>query len=435
MRRARSTASTIRSQAAQHQHAVVSDGLRVLVVSPYPPSRLAGGPIRLHGLVTSLPAPHRVSLIAFARRGQDDVPAEIRERCDDVVIVPNERRDIAGPNKRALQLRSLLTPRSFERLVHERPAFQAAIDQMIGRSAFDVIQIEHCFMAHYRFPRSAALVLDEHNIEHEIRARTLAVVAPGPRKAYDYLNHLKLRAEEGSWRDADACAATSPLDEETIRRRFPEVRTAVVPNAVDTSFFSPGSSPRDPRTMLFYGTLSYFPNLDGLLFFLREVMPIVRRMSPEVRLRIVGASPPDALRRFEAPDVTFTGFVPDLRVELERAGVVIAPLRIGGGTRLKVLEAMAMAAPLVSTTLGAEGLSVTNGRELLLADTAQRFASDIVRVLRDKDLGTELGRAGRHLVETSYDWRASARALEALYRETLASRRPVPALRPVATPH
>jgi polysaccharide biosynthesis protein PslH len=414
----------------------VPDGLRVLVVSPYPPSRLAGGPIRLHGLITSLPPRHAVSLVAFARRGQDDVPPEVRERCDDVVIVPNERRDIAGPSKRALQLRSLLSPHSFERLVHERRAFQAVLDRMIGRSAFDVIQIEHCFMEYYRFPRDAALVLDEHNIEHEIRQRTLAVVPPGPRKAYDYLNHLKLRAEEErSWREVDACAVTSPIDEATMRRAWPEVRTAVVPNAVDTSFFAPRSCERDPRTILFYGTLSYFPNLDGLLFFLREVMPILRRTSPELRLRIVGASPPDALRRYESPDVTFTGFVPDLRVELERAGVVVAPLRIGGGTRLKVLEAMAMAAPLVSTTLGAEGLSVTHGRELLLADSAPAFASEIVRVLGDRELGAALGRGGRQLVEQSYDWRASARALEALYRETLASRQPVPALRPIATPH
>jgi glycosyltransferase involved in cell wall biosynthesis len=413
----------------------VSDGLRVLVVSPYPPSRLAGGPIRLHGLITSLPASHAVSLVAFARRGQD-VPPEIRERCADVVIVPNERRDIAGRSKRALQLRSLLSPWSFERLVHDRPAVQAVVDQLCARTSFDIVQIEHCFMAYYRFPRTAAIVLDEHNIEHEIRERTLAVVPPGPRKAYDYLNHLKLRAEEErSWREVDACALTSPIDEATLRMAFPEVRTAVVPNAVDTCFFSPGESARDPQTMLFYGTLSYFPNLDGLLFFLREVMPILRRKNPELRLRIVGASPPEALRRYESPDVTFTGFVPDLRVELERAGVVVAPLRIGGGTRLKVLEAMAMAAPLVSTTLGAEGLSVTHGRELLLADTAESFASEIVRVLSDKELATELGRGGRRLVEQSYDWRASARALDALYRETLASRLPVPALRPVATPH
>jgi len=398
------------------------DRLRVLVVSPYVPSRLAGGPIRVHGLITSLPAPHAVSLLAFAQRGQRDVEiaTEIRERCDEVVIVPNERRAIAGAPKRALQLRSLLSRRSFERHVHERPAFQAALDRICARSEFDVVQVEHSFMAQFRFPSGPALVLDEHNVEHEIRSRTMAVVRPGPRKVYDYLNHLKLRAEEvRSWHQVDACAVTSPRDEATIRGALPRALTAVVPNAVDTAFFSPGAKPRERGTILFYGTLSYYPNLDGLLFFLREVMPIVRRDHPAARLKIVGADPPEAVRRYEASDVTFTGFVPDLRPHLASASVVIAPLRIGGGTRLKVLEAMAMAAPVVSTSLGAEGIAVTSGREVLLADTAEALAAEVIRVLRDDGLAAELGAAGRRLIETSYDWRASARALEALYRRAI----------------
>jgi glycosyltransferase involved in cell wall biosynthesis len=405
----------------------VSEGLRVLVVSPYLPTRLAGGPIRVHGLLTSLSASHAVSLLAFAQRGNEDVEvaAEIRRRCDEIVIVPNELRGIAGPRKRAVQLRSLLSSRSFERLVHERPAFQAALDRICERSHFDVVQIEHSFMVHYRFPPTAALVLDEHNVEHEIRSRTLAMVRPGARKLYDYLNHLKLRSEEErSWQDVDACAVTSPRDEATIRSTFPGARTAVVPNAVDTEFFSPSPKRRERGTILFYGTLSYYPNLDGLLFFLREVMPVVRRLHPSVRLKIVGIAPPEELRRFEARDITFTGFVEDLRPHLEDASVVIAPLRIGGGTRLKVLEAMAMAAPIVSTTLGAEGLAVTHGRELLLADTAGTFAAEVVRVLRDDALGAELGSAGRSLVERTYDWRASARALEALYRRAVPAHRP-----------
>jgi glycosyltransferase involved in cell wall biosynthesis len=403
----------------------VPDRLRVLVVSPYVPSRLAGGPIRVHGLITSLPAPHSVSLVAFAQRGREDVevPTEIRRRCDEVVIVPNERRGIAGFGKRALQARSLLSPRSFERHVHERPAFQAALARICDRSLFDVVQIEHSFMVHYRFPPTAALVLDEHNVEHEIRSRTMAVVRPGARKLYDYLNYRKLRAEEErSWRDADACAVTSPRDEAAIRSALPGVLTAVVPNAVDTAFFSRGSMRRERGTILFYGTLSYYPNLDGLLFFLREVMPIVRRSHPAARLKVVGADPPEAIRRYAAGDVTFTGFVADLRPHVESASVVIAPLRIGGGTRLKVLEAMAMGAPVVSTSLGAEGISVTSGREVLLADTAETFAAEVVRVLRDDLLASELSAAGRDLIETSYDWRASARALDVLYQRALLRR-------------
>jgi glycosyltransferase involved in cell wall biosynthesis len=404
----------------------VSDGPRVLVVSPYLPSRVAGGPVRVRGLITSLAASTSVSLLAFApTTSRVDVDADIRRRCEAVVVVPNEFRQIAGARKRALQLRSLLSSRSFERVVHERTAFQTALDAMCERSSFDVIQIEHCFMAHYRFPPTASLVLDEHNVEYEIRSRTLAVVRPGPRKLYDSLNHLKLRAEEQrSWRDVDACAVTSAHDEATIRSAFPAARTAVVPNAVDTEYFSPIATPTERGTILFFGTLSYYPNLDGLLFFLRDVMPAVRRLHPSARLKIVGMGPPDALRRFAAPDVTFTGWVEDLRPHLAGASAIIAPLRIGGGTRLKILEAMAMALPVVSTTLGAEGLAVRHGRELLLADTAERFAAEVVRVLRDDDLGAALGGAARRLVEASYDWRASARALEALYQRAVLARRP-----------
>ena len=403
------------------------DGLRVLVLSPYLPSRTAGGPVRLHGLLTSLGAWCRVSLLAFAPRvtGGVDIDPEIRERCESVVVVPNEFRGIAGGRKRWLQIRSLLSSRSFERVVHERRDFQIALDRMCERTPFDIVQIEHCFMAHYRLPRTARVVLDEHNVEYEIRRRTMAVVRPGARKSYDYLNHVKLRAEEQrSWREVDACAVTSPHDEATIRAAYPSVRTAVVPNAVDTGFLSPGSKRRVPGTILFFGTLSYYPNHDGLLFFLREVMPLVRRLHPSARLQIVGASPPAELRRFEAPDVTFTGFVDDLRPHIERARVVVAPLRIGGGTRLKILEAMAMAVPVVSTSLGAEGLAVTSGRDVLIADTAETFSAEVVRVLRDDALAAELGDAGRRLVEDRYDWRTSARALEALYRLAAHSRRP-----------
>jgi glycosyltransferase involved in cell wall biosynthesis len=406
----------------------VPDGLRVLVASPYLPSRVAGGPVRVRGLITSLAASTSVSLLAFApATSRVEVDADIRERCDAVVVVPNDFRQIAGSRKRALQLRSLLSSHSFERVVHERGAFQTALDAISERQSFDVVQIEHCFMAQYRFPPTAALVLDEHNVEYDIRSRTLAVVRPGPRKLYDSLNHVKLRAEEQrSWRDVDVCAVTSAHDESIIRGAFPGARTAVVPNAVDTEYFSPIATRKEPGTILFFGTLSYYPNLDGLTFFLRDVMPAVRRRYPSVSLKIVGMGPPDALRRFAGPDVTFTGWVEDLRPHLSSASAIIAPLRIGGGTRLKILEAMAMAAPVVSTTLGAEGLAVTHGREVLLADTAETFAEEVVRVLRDDALGAELGAAARGLVERSYDWRASARALEAVYRGAVHRHGPSP---------
>lgn len=400
--------------------------LRILVVSPYLPSRTAGGRVRLRGLTTNLARSHAVSILTFAdpvaggRKTRD-------ESLDDVAEVVTVPQDLALTRKakRALQLRSLLSRSSFERLVHQSPPFQTALDLLTRRQGgIDIVHVETCFMAHFAFPRDVAVVLDEQNIEYEIQSRSAAVTSAGPRKLYDQLNHRKLRREEErAWRSVDAVAATSPRDEAAIRQACPTARTAVVPNAVDTEFFSPGSPKAEPHTVLFFGTLAYYPNVEALTFFLREVMPLVRRSHPTVQLRIVGAMPPPAIMRLAGPDVVVTGFVDDVRPHLARASVVIAPLRIGGGTRLKILEAMAMARPVVSTTLGAEGLAVTHGRELLVGDGPEGFAAQVRRVLDDDDLARDLGAAGRRLVEAQYDWRASARALEALYRGALQSRR------------
>jgi glycosyltransferase involved in cell wall biosynthesis len=293
---------------------------------------------------------------------------------------------------------------------------------MGARSRYDVVHVESCYMAHYSFPREAAVVLDEQNVEYEIQRRTASMAESLPRRIYNYIDSLKLqREEERSWRSVDACAVTSPRDEAAVRRANSRMRTAVVPNAVDVNFFAPGGRP-EPKTLVFFGTISYFPNTDGLTFFLDEVMPIVRRRHPGLRLLVVGASPPPAIQRRAAPDVILTGMVDDVRPYLARASAVIAPLRIGGGTRLKILEAMAMGKAVVSTSLGAEGLAVTHERDIILADGAGAFADAIDRVL-DQDLAASLGSAGRRLVEDNYDWRHSARKLEELYESALRARR------------
>jgi glycosyltransferase involved in cell wall biosynthesis len=343
----------------------------------------------------------------------------MRSWCDAVVTVPSGTPGPAA--KRRLQARSLLTTRSYERLLFDQRRFQEALDEMAARSRYDVVHVESCYMAHYSFPPGAAVVLDEQNIEYEIQRRTASTAASLPRRVYNYIDSLKLqREEERSWHSVDACAVTSPRDEAAVRRAHPRTVTAVVPNAVDLDFFTPTGRP-EPRTLVFFGTISYFPNTDGLLFFLDEVMPLVRRRHPGLKLVVVGASPPDAIQRRAAPDVVLTGMVDDVRPYLARASAVIAPLRIGGGTRLKIVEAMAMGKAVVSTSLGAEGLAVTHERDILLADGAAAFADAIDRVL-DENLAASLGSAGRRLVEEKYDWRHSARRLEELYDSALRAR-------------
>jgi glycosyltransferase involved in cell wall biosynthesis len=379
----------------------------------------------LHGLASRLAESHPVSVLSFAPpagEGSSAIEAA-RVFCEEIVTVPNLEIGRRGAPKRASQLRSLISARSYERQVFEQEPLQAALGRMMDRSSYDVLQIESCFMAHYVFPREPVLVLDEHNVEYEIARRTVSVTPGLPRKLYTYVNYLKMRSdEERAWRTLDACAVTSARDEATIRQAFASARTAVVPNGVDADFFSPIHRRPEPFTLIFFGTMSYYPNADAALYFLREVMPLLRPSYPSLRLLIVGYSPPAAVRRLAGPDVIVTDFVDDVRPYLARASAVVVPLRIGGGTRLKVLEAMAMAKPVISTTLGVEGIAVTNERDVLTGDGAQALATQIRRVLDDEDYGNSLGSAARRLVEGDYEWSASARKLETLYRSTLATR-------------
>jgi len=394
---------------------------RVLVISSFLPSRQSGGRVRLRALMRGLAATHSVSLLSFVPPVPDaEELAEVRGEYDEVVTVPNDRLAPGRTAKRALQLHSLVSSRSFERVVCEQRAFQIALDRMVARSRFDIVHVEGCSMAHYEFPEGLPVVLDEQNIEYDVLRRVVSVTGALPRKLYNYLDYAKLkREEERAWRAVAACALTSSRDEDFVRRVLPGARTAVVPNAVDLQRFAPTAGGADRGSLLFFGEIGYYPNTDALHFFLRDVLPRLRRSHPSIRLVIVGPSVPKAIQRYASADVIVTGAVADVRPYLEAARAVIVPLRVGGGTRLKILEAMAMAKPVISTRLGAEGLDVTGERDILLADDPASFADQVRRVLDDADLATQLGSAARRMVETEYDWKTSARKLEDLYEAAI----------------
>jgi glycosyltransferase involved in cell wall biosynthesis len=267
-------------------------------------------------------------------------------------------------------------------------------------------------------------VLDEHNIEYEILRRTAKSESGLVRRLYNAVNWRKLRSEElKAWRMFDGCSVTSAHDRDLLLRDLPDTRIAIVPNAVDLDYFRPrpDAPAPEPLSIIFFGAINYFPNSDGLSYFLEEIFPRVRTRLPGTKLNVVGHTP-ENLFALANDHIAMKGFVPDVRVEVERAAVVIAPLRIGGGTRLKILEAMAMGKPTVSTPQGAEGLEVTHDKELLLADTPAGFADQLVRALEDAALARRLGLAARHLVEQRYGWPASAARLEGLYDQIGAGR-------------
>ncbi len=408
--------------------------LRILYVSQVPPGPPRyGAQVRIHGLMTAMAERHEVSSVC---RAASEAEAERARRamsgwCRDVDIVVDPTSD-APVRKRLLQLRSLASRHSFERHLFTTARMQRRIDAVLSARRYDVVNVEGPFVVHHRFgtaPPGAApprIVLDEHNVEYDIyrqiAGRTDAALA---RRLYGAANWRKMRREEeGVWGRVDAVTVTSPHDAARVRSVHPGARVAVVPNAVDVERCAqrPDDPPPDPRTLLFFGALDYFPNSDALAFFLDEIWPRVLVTHPSTRLRILGRRPPPWLVARAAPAVEVGGFVEDLRPSIAAAGAVVVPLRLGGGTRLKILEAMAMARPIVSTALGAEGLAVAHGRELLLADGAEAFAAEVRRLLDDPALGARLGRAARALVEERYSWRASAAVLDDVLQETCGTR-------------
>jgi len=301
----------------------------------------------------------------------------------------------------------------------------------LARESFDVVHVGGIEMAPYLDVIEAArprplVVFDNLNCEYLLQRRAfltdLRVPGRWPGAAYSLVQWRRLRRYEAQvCRRADRVLAVSEADAAALRKLVPGLGVVVVPNGVDTLAYRPEASSALPqvseRTLVFTGTMDFRPNVDAVLWFARKVLPGVQAEVPGVHFFVVGQRPHrwlDGLRG--DPAITLTGWVEDARPYIAQAAVYVAPLRIGGGTRLKLLEAMAMGKPVVATRLGAEGYPVTHGRELLLADTPVDFAAAVVALLRAPERRTELGRVARAFVEQQYDWRAIVPRVEAAYQ-------------------
>lgn len=397
---------------------------RILFVAPnvpFPPTW--GFALRVYNLARELAKRHHVALLAFGDEADAGRPG-LEKAFHEVHLVPPPA---PWGGKRWSQLASLFTSRAYQLSSMRSAAMQRALDGLLAEQRFDIVQIESIAMAGVRFQGPAA-VLDEHNIEYELLRLSSSYEASRWRRLYNHVEHRKLRREEvAAWARFDGCMVTSPNDQAVVRADCREARTCVVPNAVDLDFFRPGDAPVDHDNIVFTGTMNYRPNADAMVFFVREILPRLRRLHPSVRLTVVGQGVPDDVRSVVGEGIEVTGRVPDVRPYLARAAVVVTPLRIGSGTRLKILEAMAMAKPVVSTSLGCQGIAADHGRQLLIADDPDVFADEVAGLMSDPGHGRKLGAAGRALVERGYGWAAAAEILDHFHGALLMSdQKPVP---------
>lgn len=399
---------------------VATEALRVLVVGaqfPYPPR--SGFETRFYQLLRQLGRRHDVTLLTYA--GEHDLAAaeELRSELEVEVV---QRRPPSVAAKRLGQAASLASRVPFAARDVRSPELQAAIDRLAARR-FDVVQLESVFLWGNRLPEGARVVLDEHNVEYEVFARMAEVGGSRLRSAFYRAEEARVRAfEQAAWRKADGCVVTSPREETIVTEHAPGTPLAVVPNAVDLEYFRPSGGAAEPETIVFNGVLDYWPNVDAVTFLVEDVLPRIRARRPNARLQIVGRGDRGGVEHLRRPGVELVGEVPDVRPYLERAAVSTVPVRMGGGTRLKVVEALALERPLVSTSLGCEGIDVRDGEHLLIADTADAFADAVLRLFDDAELGRALGSAGRSLMAARYSWDAAGDRLAELYARVAGER-------------
>ncbi len=412
--------------------------MRILFLTPqlpYPPHQ--GTTIRNYNLIANLAPRHEIHLLSFVR-SQDEIAAAtpLHQHCQSIEGVLAPRR---SQLKRFLSL--LFSPLPDMALRLPSAEFRTKLLARLERERFDVVQIEGIEMA-YPFsnlhsPTSnlqpPISIFDDHNAEYVLQQRAFETDVRQPRRwiaaLYSLIQWKKLRRYEARiCRLADGVVAVSEADKAALQRLVPGLEVTVVPNGVDIEFYNDQWPMTKSQlaighcSLVFTGKMDFRPNVDAVLWFYREVLPLVQREAPDVHFYIVGQSPHRrVLHLADDPAVTVTGYVDDVRSYIAGASVYVVPLRIGGGTRLKLLEAMAMGKAIVSTSLGCEGFeNLESNRELSIADTPQEFAQRVIELLNDPSQRERLGRAGRRFVEERYDWRVIVPRLEQIY-ERLAS--------------
>jgi sugar transferase (PEP-CTERM/EpsH1 system associated) len=393
-------------------------GVNVLVLStqfPYPPR--SGFEMRVYQLVRGLAARHSVTLLSFAEAHERDDVAELSR---EVSVRTVEYRPARGLGKRRAQLTKLVSRLPYACHHVHSEEMQAAITELCSSGAFDIVQLESSLFCQYAFPSDVRLVLDEHNIEYEVLFRMYQNERSLPRRAFSWLEYVRFRRfEQEAWRDVDGCLVCSEREAEVLHAREQELPVTVVPNGVDIDHFRPALASPEPETVVFNGVLNYRPNLDAALHLVDDIWPLVLARCPDARLAIVGRAGDVDVSALRRPGVEVTGEVADVRPYLQRAAVEVVPLRMGGGTRLKVVEGLALGKAMVSTSLGCEGIAVRDREHLLIADDAASFADRIVALFVDPAWGERLGRAGRKLVEHTYSWDLAGERLVGLYEQVL----------------
>jgi sugar transferase (PEP-CTERM/EpsH1 system associated) len=379
-----------------------------------------GGKIRSYQILKQLAQRHEVTLFTFYQEHPDDQHLRGPDVFAKLVAVPlplPPRRSL-GEYARAAGILSAGKPATVYKFL--LPEVRRRYAELIGSTAFDVIVCDFIVPAplmHWRTPPPT--ILFTHNVEAQIWERHYKIAANPLMKTACWLEARALARTERRYVElADHVLTVSENDRTFFLRYVEPERISVIPTGVDTDYFALAAESEQPDTMVFTGSMDWMPNEDAVTYFADKILPRVRVEIPVAAFWAVGRRPPRRVQALASDHLVVTGAVDDIRPYLGKAAVCVVPLRSGSGTRIKIFEAMAMGKPVVSTTMGAEGLPVRHGENIILADDPADFARQVVGLLRDPQRRADLGRAARQLVQQSYSWAAVASTFDEILRRT-----------------
>jgi glycosyltransferase involved in cell wall biosynthesis len=392
---------------------------------PYPPD--GGVYIRTYNILRLLAQDFDVTILCFDRKGAG---ASLADRANHIAQLEKFgpvtviRRPHADHRAVMAHVRSILTGRVFTHFTNRSEAFDAALRSHLDRVHFDLVHVDSLDLSRY-LPRLEGLpvVCTHHNVESELledRARTERL----PARLYLRLQAKLQMREERYWCPRVALNVTvSERDADSLRAIAPGARVEPVPNGVDTDLFLPDWE-SEQHGIVFVGGLGWFPNKDALDHFCEDILPPLRKQVGAIPIRWVGRASPEEVERYrDLYEIEVTGYVDDVRSYLASAACYVIPMRVGGGTRLKLLDAWAMGKAIVSTTQGVEGTEAIHGTNALIVDDPHEFASHVTRVLKDAELRERLGRAGRATAERLYSWSVIRDRQTDLYRKVIDAKR------------
>ncbi|MEP7285395.1 MAG: glycosyltransferase [Chloroflexota bacterium] len=361
---------------------------------------------------------HQIDLIAFYN--QPDDPAQVdhyRSFFRNVQLIPEPKRSLAS-----YLYRLAVPPRLFPQSGKESwsPPMWAAIAHRLSENRYDIVQLFGGIQVYeYRhLVQSLPNVIvpyDSYSLylerAFEQQAKPLQKILAGVQLSVAH------RYEQAMFMGYDRIVVLSEVDRHTLHMLNPQLPLHVIPNGIDTSYFSPSANLAVEPILLFVGNFEYAPNVDAALWLVHDIFPRIKQRIPAARLLLVGNRPPDILSALAAPDIEITRRVPDIRPYMERAAIFISPLRVGSGIKNKVLEAMAMGKPLVATPLSGDGIDLVSGTHVLYGTSADELAEAAIRLLNDNALRAAMGQANRQMIEAQFTWQRVADQYEDLYKQ------------------